>query len=162
EDGDPGIEDIRKNFEIIVEATKYECRFSQVHRGARRSTLGNQSFSVVDLIAIGQTGDFLIVILPLGLRDQYLVADQIVHVAGTHRARITKIVDLNGSRPMRKNGRARSSRKTVHVDQQIDLFFFDPQRNVPVAQGGAIDKRINRSLDEPARFGPVVGAYRYR
>src|SRR5262249_38189718 len=71
-------------------------------------------------------------------------------------ARIAEIVDLDRRRPAREKLRTRVLSEAAEIDQDIDLLFLHPPRDVVDAERRAIDEFVERALQPSADVGAVV------
>ena len=119
QDAHPRLEDLRGDFVIVVKgAIEHACRLDPELCFAE-PFVRHLSLGVIDLVA-REVGDFLGVVRLLGLRNDGLVGQEIVHVGGTDGAQIPQITQLNRRGSVGKKSRAAAVGVTTQVHRNIN------------------------------------------
>src|SRR5271165_4912575 len=75
------------------------------------------------------------------------VRNDVVDIVSAHRARISKVIDLNGGRPSCKHTCSTGLREAVQINCDFDFTLPDELRNLLVAALTGINEMLERAFD---------------
>src|SRR6267154_57218 len=89
-----------------------------------------------------QIGDPFRVMLPLFLRDQDRIRNEIIDIAGAHRPGIAEIIDLNRRRSHGEDAWPAVLRESFKVDGYVKFKAPRQQRNILIGQSADLYETV--------------------
>ena len=91
-------------------------------------------------------------------RQHRLVGEDVVHVLGAGRSRISEIVDLDRSRPTGENARPKTFGQAVQIDGDMHLPIVQQLGDVAIGVGCDVVEPVERLDDACPNAASVIGA----
>ena len=90
-----------------------------------------------------------------------MIRNYVVDELRSHRARITKVADLNRSWPQRKQAGPGVFGEALEIDSNVDLHVFDKSGDLSIVTTSDVDELIERTHHPCAHRAAIIWAKRH-